>query len=120
MRTTETLLEPGLRTYRRIAKRWELDLDDEASLLGLPPSEYGALLDGGFVAPEDLLERLSLLLGIYKDLQLLLPKETQADRWLKTPNEHPLFAGQSALQYLKSGSLAELWNVRRYIFSACH
>lgn len=120
MRPTENLLEPGLRTYRRIASRWKLDLGDEASLLGLPPPEYRALLDGGDIAPEDLLERLSLILGIYKDLQILLPNATQADRWIKMPNEHPLFGGKSALQYLKGGSLANLWDLRKYLYLACH
>ncbi|WP_370542917.1 hypothetical protein [Halomonas sp. KM-1] len=40
------------------------------------------------------LERMSLILGIYKALQILLPR---ADAWLRRPNHNPLFAGQLPL-----------------------
>lgn len=38
-------------------------------------------------------ERLSLLLGVFKDLQILLPRRDVADGWVKKANHGPLFNG---------------------------
>ena len=42
----------------------------------------------------DALTRLSLVLGIYKSLQLLYPDPPFSDRWIRLPNSHPLFGGR--------------------------
>ena len=39
----------------------------------------------------DTLTRLSLVLGIYKALQVLYPEPAFADRWIGVPNSHTLF-----------------------------
>ncbi len=68
-------------TFFRIAELWKLSSDEQMTLLGLtsrftyykwrnePPKR---------LAP-DLLERLSYIFGIYKDLQVLLPDPRAAD-----------------------------------------
>jgi hypothetical protein len=63
----------------------------------------------------DLLERLSYVFGIYKDLQVLLPEPAAADAWIRKRNDHPLFNGTSALDRLLSGHVADLYEVRRYL-----
>jgi hypothetical protein len=61
------------------------------------------------------LERLSYLFGIYAALQILLPVAQQADAWVRKPNAAPLFGGQSALQRMLGGQVADLYVVRHYL-----
>ena len=62
-----------------------------------------------------LLERLSYLFGIYKDLQVLLPEPEAADAWVRKPNAAPPFGGRSALERMLSGHVADLYVVREYL-----
>lgn len=63
--------------------------------------------------PKDALERISYILGIYKGLQILLPKS--ADDWIHKPNKSPVFGGRSALERMVSGNVSDLYVVRQYI-----
>ncbi len=63
----------------------------------------------------EMLERLSYLLGIYKALQILFPNPEFADTWVRRPNTAPLFGGQSALDRMLSGRVADLYVVRQYL-----
>jgi len=65
--------------------------------------------------PRDTLERLSYVLGIYKSLQILLPDPEAADRWVRQPNRHPLFAGRPPLERLSAGLVADLYVVRQHL-----
>ncbi|VAW82930.1 hypothetical protein MNBD_GAMMA14-312 [hydrothermal vent metagenome] len=63
----------------------------------------------------DLLERASYILGIYKSLQILLPDQTLADRWLSTPNDNPLFNGSAPLDRILAGQVTDLALVRNFL-----
>jgi hypothetical protein len=63
----------------------------------------------------DTLERLSYLLGIYKALQILLPDPQAADEWVRKSNSAPPFGGDSALERMLSGQVADLYVVRQYL-----
>lgn len=63
---------------------------------------------------QDLLERVSYVLGIYKALQILLPRAEQADGWVKRPNDAPLFHGRPALDLMMT-SMGGLYLVRQYL-----
>ena len=65
--------------------------------------------------PQDVLERISYIFGIYSALQVLLPKPEAADGWIKKPNTAPLFGGKSALDRMLSGQVADLYVVRQYL-----
>ena len=71
----------------------------------------------GKVGPLDrhVLERLSYLFGIHAALQLLLPDAQRAAEWVRKPNTAPLFGGQSALQRMLGGQVADLYVVRQYL-----
>jgi hypothetical protein len=111
----------GLRTFLRIAELWQLSLDEQLNLLGGPSRAtfFRWKKDPASAAlARDTLERLSYILGIYKSLQILLPDEKSADEWIKKPNAAPLFGGQSALQRMLSGNVADLYIVRQYLDAA--
>jgi hypothetical protein len=107
----------GLRGFFRIAEFWRLNNDQQIRLLNVPESTFYSWKKG----PEhsrvskDTLERISYILGIYKNLQILLSdKESQRD-WISTPNKAPLFAGRSAIDRMTGGNIGDLYEVRRYL-----
>lgn len=108
---------PALRTFFRIAELWELSVDDQMTLLGVTArSTFFKWKKGpNTVLPRDTLERISYIVGVYKALQILLPNEKAADEWVKRPNEAPVFSGQSALDRMLSGQVADLFVVRQYL-----
>jgi len=63
----------------------------------------------------DLQDRLSLILGIYKALQILFPDAAQADGWVQRPGSSPVLAGRSALAVMLDGGVDDLHRVRRYL-----
>jgi hypothetical protein len=109
------LTGPALRTFFRIADAWDLKEQEQMRLLGLDSrSTFQSWKRGAVSAiPKDALERISYLLGIYKGLQILLPRT--ADEWVRKPNASPVFGGRSALDRMISGNVADLYVVRRYI-----
>ncbi|MFT4069817.1 MAG: MbcA/ParS/Xre antitoxin family protein [Paraburkholderia sp.] len=108
----------GLRAFFNIARDWDLNADEQIVLLGSPgrstffkwkASPQTARLG------RDTLERLSLLLGIYKALQILLPQPSAADTWIKRPNSAPPFGGRRALDRMLAGNISDLVAVRQYL-----
>ena len=108
---------PALRAFFNLAERWKLRIADQRKLLGDPPEStfYKWKRQRDAVLGRDTVERISYLLGIYKALQILLPDPAQADAWLGKPNQAPLFGGQSALERMLSGNVADLYVVRQYL-----
>lgn len=83
-----------------------LGLDSRATLQSWKRGDVAAI-------SKDALERISYVLGIYKGLQILLPKT--ADDWVRKPNQVPIFGGRTALEGMASGNVADLFVVRQYI-----
>jgi hypothetical protein len=107
----------ALRTFFRIAEAWRLGPDEQKRLLGMTSTStfYKWKKEPPARLSPDLLERLSYVFGIYKSLQILLPDERLADRWIRQPNLHPLFAGEPPLSRMLSGQVADLYVVRRHL-----
>lgn len=119
--TPQQMAAAGLRAFERIAALWRLSVEQQRVLLGLPPrSTFFAWRRDPERAhlSRDTLERLSLLLGIYKSLQILLPDPVAADAWLHRPNEAPMFGGRSALACMLGGAMTDLVRVRQYLDAA--
>ncbi|MGF6710939.1 hypothetical protein QFZ41_001903 [Luteibacter sp. W1I16] len=108
---------PALRAFFALAERWKLRAAEQRTLLGEPPEstyfKWKKQQDGAL--SRDVIERISYLLGIWKDLQILFPDPAQADAWVRKPNDAPLFGGQSALERMLSGNVADLYVVRQYL-----
>jgi hypothetical protein len=107
----------GMRTFFNLARTWSLSQAEQLALLGLPRStvaKYRAHPETARLSP-DTLERISYLVGIYRALQILLPRPEAADAWIRQPNSAPPFGGQSALARMLSGRVADLYVVRHYL-----
>ncbi len=108
----------GLRAFFKIAESWTLSADEQIVLLGTPGrSTYFKWKQQPESARlgRDTLERLSLILGIYKALQILLPQADIADGWIKRPNTAVPFGGKRALDRMLAGNVSDLIAVRQYL-----
>lgn len=116
-RTRPTREGAGMRTFLRIAERWELSVDEQMRLLGMTSRStfYKWRKEQNPPLPKDTLERISYILGIYAALQILLPNEQAADRWVRQPNTAPMFGGSSALERMLAGNVGDLYVVRKYL-----
>jgi len=107
----------GLRAFSRIAEAWGLTVAEQLKLLGIASRStyFKWRREQSPRLPQDTLERLSYLLGIYKSLQILLPDPRAADEWVRKPNSAAPFGGHSALERMLSGQVADLYVVRQYL-----
>ena len=108
----------ALRTFFNIARDWHLEVPQAMKLLGLTSRstyfKWRKAPDTARLTP-DTLERLSYIFGIYKALQVLLPRPESADAWIHRPNQGAPFNGQPALERMLGGQVADLYVVRQYL-----
>ncbi len=111
------LSEPALRTFFAISRAWELSATEERALLGWPPSSTFHKYKSGNagVLSFDTLTRISLVLGIYKALEVLYSDNAFADRWVQMPNANPMFEGQTPMAFVAKAGLDGLYQVRRLL-----
>lgn len=110
---------PALKAFFKIAEKWQLNIKQQQALLGWPaPSTYHKWKNGEHGSLSyDTLERISLLLGIYKALHILYPEEELADRWVNLPNTNPLFGGKPAIELMVNQGIDGLYTIRRLLDS---
>jgi uncharacterized protein (DUF2384 family) len=100
--------------FSKLSEIWGLSTDEQINLLGSPGrSTFFKWKKTGGNLPNDTVERISHLLGIYKALQILLPNETSADKWVKKPSAY--FGNRSALEVMLQGKVVNIYIVRQYL-----
>lgn len=108
----------AVRTVMRIFDKWDLAPPEAMRLLALPRATYYRWRENPPRADSltrDVQERLSYILGIYKALHILLPREEVANAWVAKPNDGLLFQGHRPLDRMLNGNVADLYEVRRYL-----
>lgn len=105
----------ALSTFFNITTAWKIKVKDQIILLGQPPESTYYNWKKGKAASisRDTLERISLIIGIYKDLRILFPIESQANAWIHKDNER--FNGNSAISFMLKGQYTQLIDMRRYL-----
>lgn len=108
---------PGLRTFFRICEKWGVSPERQVLILGCRDgTTFDAWQRGDYAeVSEDVLIRISYVLGIYKALHTIFPDERNADGWVTAPNSSPLFAGRSAIDLMVEGGVGGLASVRSYL-----
>jgi hypothetical protein len=108
----------ALRAFFRLAELWGLNMEQARLLLGRPSraTMYNWKAGKARTVPHDTLRRISYLLGIYKALQILYQDPQLADSWIRRPNA--AFGGQSALERMLAGDVADLAAVRAHLDAA--
>jgi hypothetical protein len=99
-----------------VASHWKLRDEDTRELLGGMSS--GSFYDLKSGSPKilnaDQLTRISLLIGIYKALNILYSPKL-ADAWITLPNTNPMFTGDTPLNYVKRDGIPALLRVRQLL-----
>jgi hypothetical protein len=110
---------PAIRTFFNIADAWSISNETGRALLGWPPESTFFKYKAGQIGTLsfDMLIRISLVLGIYKDLHILYPEPSLADRWVSLPNGNPLFGGKPAIAFMTEAGMDGLYQVRRLLDS---
>src|SRR5687768_15923316 len=108
---------PALRAFFPIAAVWDLSVVEQRSLLGWPAASTFHKYKSGNpgTLSFDTLTRLSLVLGIYKALQLLYPEPALADAWVRLPNSNEIFGGKPPLTLMIDDGIDGLYQVRRLL-----
>ena len=103
-----------------ILDKWQCSQDNQMAILGLSNSfdlnKYRTM-PNTVEFPADLLERMSYLLNIHKGLSTLFSNDDTIYNWVNKPNDHPFFAGQSAIDIMKKGRVSDLYDVASRIDS---
>ena len=110
------IAQVALKGFRGITHQWQCTAAERRALLGGVIPET---LENEAGLPEvplsgEVLERISLLLGIYKALQELYPNHERANRRIRLATSEPPFEGVSAMAFMTRGDIEQLAQTRRY------
>lgn len=98
----------------RILDKWQCTIDEQLKLLGVSSrstlNKYKEV-SGGIRLSADTLERMSYILNIHKCLRVLFTADDSIYGWVRKPNNHPFFAGRSAMDVMSGGRVADLYEV---------
>jgi hypothetical protein len=112
----ERLSPSAIKAFFNIMEKWGVRDADARDLLGGISNGvfYEMKKSPNRVLDTDRLARISLLVGIFKSLNILYPEDL-ADAWIKLPNKNRLFSGGTPLSYMIQGGVAAMWTVRRLV-----
>jgi hypothetical protein len=118
------LSAPAIRTFVAIADLWGLTEEQRRLVLGYPSRSTFqnwvkvAREHGDITLGVDVLERISLVLGIHKALAILFETEREGVAWLKGAHRATVFGGRPPLDLVASGTQEGLRTVRRFLDAA--
>jgi len=113
----ERLSASAIKAFVNIAEKWGLNETQARGLLGgIASSTYHAWRTAprGKKLDQDTLMRISLLIGIYKALNIYFGKPW-ADRWVALANRGPMFAGRAPIDYMLRHGQPGMAQVRRML-----
>lgn len=117
-KTRKRLGPPAITAFFRVVELWGLRSEDAMALLGgishgryyeLKRKHTGTLT-------QDELTRVSLLIGIFKALNILFSRRL-ANQWISRPNTNPMFNNGPPLAFLIQGGVPGMLGVRRLLDS---
>ncbi len=116
--TRARLSAPAIAAFFAIVEKWQLRNEDAMALLG--GASHGRYFElkknrKGLLS-QDELTRVSLLIGIFKALNILFSQRL-ANQWTARPNSNPMFNGAPPLQFLTRGGVPGMIGVRRLLDS---
>ena len=112
---TPHLRKVAMRVFARICAAWDLSEREASGLLGAKPEEVRRWQESSNEVPSSAVARVSLLLGLFRAINIHLPHAGSADGWVRRPNGAPLFAGRSALELMLERGLDGMGAVRAYL-----
>ncbi len=115
--TRRRLSSGAIHAFFQIIDHWGLKNEDAMALLGGVSSGryYQLKKNQKGLLSRDELTSVSLLIGIYKALNILFSRKL-ANQWVTRANSNPLFQNVSPLTVMKQGIL-QMLTVRRFLDS---
>jgi len=108
---------PGLKAFFKFIELSNVrDVDAMELLGGVSNGPYYAMKKNPDrkILDVDKLQRISLLIGIFKALHILHGRPL-SDQWLGLKNTNPVFANKTPLEYMRRGGLPAMLTVRRLL-----
>ena len=117
-KTRKRLSHTAIEVFFRMVQMWQVRNEDAMTLLGgISNGRYFELKRSRRgVLTQDELTRISLLIGIFKALNILFSQKL-AQQWISRPNTNPMFHNQPPLQVLTRGGMPGMISVRRLLDS---
>lgn len=112
----ERLSRSAVPAFFKLVNAWKVRDEAARQLLGgVSNGVYYQLKSGQKkVLDQDKLTRISLLIGIFKALNILYSRKL-ADAWISLANSNPMFAGEAPLDYMLQGGVPALMRVRQLL-----
>jgi hypothetical protein len=112
----ERLSKAGVPAFFKIAQAWQLRDESSRQLLGGVSNGVFYQLKSGRrkTLDQDKLTRISLLIGIFKALNILYSPKL-ADSWVNLSNTNPMFEGETPLAYMIRGGVPAIIRVRHLL-----
>jgi hypothetical protein len=110
------LSRAAVKGFLRIVERWGIKDPEARQLLGgiSTGSYYNWKKQPERLLDQDALIRISLLVGIFKALNILY-SEQLADAWVTLPNKNPMFRGATPLAYMIQRGQPGMVHVRQLL-----
>lgn len=115
--TRRRLSASAIKGFLGIMEKWNLRDPEARQLLGgrSSGSYYGLKKDpSGHTLDQDELTRISLLIGIFKALNILYSSKL-ADAWMTLPNSNPIFRGLTPVAYIIQRGQPGMISVRQLL-----
>ena len=116
--TRGRLSRSGIAAFFAIVDKWELGNREAMALLG--GASHGRFYElkktGKGILSQDELTRISLLIGIFKALNILFTQRL-ANQWTSRPNSNLMFHNAPPLEVLIRGGVPGMIGVRRLLDS---
>lgn len=107
---------PAMRVFAGLARAWSLSPEEEMALLDADSTAEMRRLElmPKKEVPIVIVERLIILLDIFKAINTLLPAHAQADGWIRKSNPAPIFGRRAPLLIMMEG-LEGMRRVRQHL-----
>ena len=112
----QRLSRSAVSAFFKLAQAWQLRDESARQLLGGVSNGMFYQLKRGQkkTLDQDKLTRISLLLGIFRALNVLYSHKL-ADAWVNLANANPMFQGEAPLPYMIKGGVPALVRVRQLL-----
>jgi hypothetical protein len=111
----DKLSPAAIRAFFSLASHWKLRDEDARALLGgISNGSFYQLKRVPRTLDQDKLTRISLLVGMFKALNILYSTKL-ADAWIQLPNTNPIFGGASPLAHMLKGGVPSMIRVRQLL-----
>jgi Protein of unknown function (DUF2384) len=112
----QRLSRSAVPAFFKLVQAWKVRDEAARQLLGGVSNGVYYQLKRGHkkTLDQDRLTRVSLLIGIFKALNILYRRKL-ADSWVSLPNSNPMFEGEAPFAYMIRGGVPALLRVRQLL-----